>query len=71
MTLPRAWTQDEENFIRQHYRHMRAVEIAKILGRTAPSVTNRAGVLGLSSKTITKVAQLGDMRDARIKALDD
>ena len=41
------WTDDEEAILRQYNGRVSRVDIAKYLGRSVPSVTNKAQYLGL------------------------
>jgi hypothetical protein len=46
---PRAWTRDEDEFLRASYGRVRPAEMAKKLGRTRASVYHRAALLELTS----------------------
>ena len=46
----RFWTKHEDAVLRRWYGRKPAAEIAEELGRSVPAVTNRAGLLGLTSR---------------------
>lgn len=46
MRIVRAWTQDEEEFIRKHYQEMSDEEMANVLGRTEAGVQQHRVKLG-------------------------
>lgn len=46
----RRWTEAENEYIRKHYGKKSREEIALVLGRTVPALTNQAGKLGLRPK---------------------
>ncbi len=41
------WTQHDDDFMRDNYKRMKRAEIAEKLGRSIPSISNRAVILGL------------------------
>lgn len=49
-TPARAWTAEEDAYLREHYATQTRREIAAALGRTAPSLRKRCSVLGLNTK---------------------
>jgi hypothetical protein len=47
---PRAWTEAEDEYMRQNYKKIPTREIAEKLNRSMDNVINRAGPLGISDK---------------------
>lgn len=41
----KAWTQEEDTYIVQHYNEMKSIDLAKRLGRTKPAVQSRVTFL--------------------------
>lgn len=48
------WTLEEDNYLYKNYSHMRMVDMEKELGRTAKSIYDRGGKLGLSRRANKK-----------------
>ena len=56
--IPKIWTKDDEDFVRQNYNKMDSADIAKKLNRSVAAIKQKACALGLTKRQMREKADL-------------